>query len=38
MKQSDNNIDIYNEEIPIKCIPNDGREEINIEPINWDDM
>ena len=30
--------DCYNEEIPIKRIPNDGREEIDIEPIDWDDM
>ena len=38
MKQSDDNIDVYNEEIPIKRIPNDGREELDIEPIDWDDM
>lgn len=38
MKQSDDNIDVYNEEIPIKRIPDDGLEEINIEPIDWDDM
>ena len=30
--------DYYNEEIPIKRIPDDGLEEIDIEPINWDDM
>ncbi len=30
--------DYYNEEIPIKRIPNDGREELYIEPIDWDDM
>lgn len=38
MKQSDDNIEVYNEESPIKRIPNDGREELDIEPINWDDM
>ena len=38
MKQSDNNIDIYNEESTIKRIPNDGREEIDIEPTDWDDI
>ena len=38
MKQSDDNIDVYNEEPPIKRIPNDGREELDNEPINWDDM
>lgn len=30
--------DYYNEEIPIKRIPNDGKEELYIEPIDWDDM
>ena len=38
MKQSDDNIDVYNEETPIQRVPNDGLEEINIEPINWDDI
>ena len=38
MKQSDDNIDIYNEEFSIKHIPNDGKEELNIEPIDWDCM
>jgi hypothetical protein len=38
MKQSDDNIDVYNEEPSIKRIPNDGREEIDIEPIDWDCM
>ena len=38
MKQSNDNIDVYNEEDSSSRIPNDGREEINIEPINWDDM
>ena len=38
MKQSDDNIDVYNEEPSIKRIPNDGREELDIEPINWDDI
>ena len=35
MEETDN---IYNEETNNLHIPNDGREEINIEPINWDDM
>lgn len=30
--------DYYNEETPIQRVPNDGLEEINIEPIDWDDM
>ena len=38
MKQSDDNIDVYNEEDTPRRIPNDGLEEINIEPIDWDDM
>lgn len=38
MKQSDDNIDIYNEEPTIKRIPNDGIESIDIEPIDWDDI
>ena len=35
MKNTDN---YYNEEETSSRIPNDGREEIDIEPINWDDM
>ena len=35
MKESE---DYYNEETPIKSIPNDGREELDIEPIDWDAM
>lgn len=35
MEEIDN---IYNEENNNLRIPNDGREEINVEPINWDDM
>lgn len=35
MKESE---DYYNEETPIQRVPNDGLEEINIEPINWDDI
>jgi hypothetical protein len=35
MKESE---DYYNEETPLQRIPNDGIEEINIEPIDWDDM
>lgn len=30
--------DYYNEEIPIKRIPNDGIESIDIEPTDWDDI
>ena len=30
--------DYYNEETLIQRVPNDGREEINIEPIDWDDL
>lgn len=41
MKNKEVNIDnYYNEEIednPRK-IPNDGREELDIEPLDWDDM
>ena len=32
------NIDVYNEEDSTRRIPNDGREEIDIEPLDWDDM
>ena len=35
MKDTDN---IYNEEDTPRHIPNDGREELDIEPIDWDDM
>lgn len=35
MKESE---DYYNEEPPIKRIPNDGIESIDIEPIDWDDI
>lgn len=38
MKQSDDNIGVYNEEHPIKRILNDDREKIDIEPIDWNDM
>lgn len=34
-KEPDN---YYNEEEDSSRIPNDGREELDIEPINWDDM
>ena len=30
--------DYYNEEPSIKRIPNDGREELDIEPIDWNDI
>jgi hypothetical protein len=29
---------VYNEEPSYSSIPNDGREEISIEPLDWDDM
>lgn len=35
MKDVDN---VYNEEDSPRRVPNDGREEIQIEPINWGDM
>ena len=35
MKDTDN---YYNEEDSPRKLPNDGLEELNIEPINWDDM
>lgn len=35
MKESE---DCYNEETPLRHIPNDGIEEIDIEPIDWDCM
>ena len=35
MKDSE---DYYNEEDSPRRVPNDGLEEINIEPIDWDDM
>ena len=30
--------DYYNEEDSSRSVPNDGLEEINIEPIDWDDI
>ena len=30
--------DYYNEESDVHRIPNDGHEEIDIEPLDWDDM
>ena len=38
MKHKKDIDDCYNEEPSLRHIPNDGREEINIEPIDWDDM
>lgn len=35
MKDNDN---VYNEENSPRKLPNDGREEIDIEPLDWDDM
>lgn len=30
--------DYYNEETYVERVPDDGNEEIDIEPIDWDDM
>ena len=38
MKHKEDIDNCYNEEDSPRRIPNDGREEIDIEPINWDDM
>lgn len=38
MKPKKETEDYYNEEDSPRRIPNDGLEEINIEPIDWDDM
>ncbi len=38
MKPKEDFDNYYNEEETSSSIPNDGREEIDIEPINWDDM
>ena len=38
MKHKEDIDDCYNEEDIPRRIPNDGLEEIQIEPINWDDM
>jgi len=38
MKRSEDLDNIYNDEPPIRRIPNEGREEIQIEPIDWDDI
>jgi hypothetical protein len=38
MKPKKESEDYYNEEIPIKRIPNDGIESIDIEPTDWDDI
>lgn len=35
MKESE---DYYNEETYVEHVPDDGNEEIDIEPIDWDDM
>lgn len=35
MEDTDN---YYNEEETTTRIPNDGREELDIEPLDWDDM
>lgn len=29
---------IYNEETTLQHIPNDGREDNDIEPLDWDDV
>lgn len=38
MKTKEDIDNYYNEESDSRSIPNDGREELDIEPINWDDM
>lgn len=38
MKPKEDFSNYYNEETTLQRIPNDGLEEINIEPIDWDDM
>ena len=38
MKHSEDIDDCYNEESTPRRIPNDGREEIDFEPLEWDDM
>lgn len=38
MKPKKDSEDYYNEEDSHRRVPNDGLEEINIEPIDWDDM
>lgn len=38
MKHKDNNDDFYDDEDKPRRLPDDGREEIDIEPLDWDDM
>ena len=38
MKRSEELDNVYNEETYIERVPDDGLEEIDIEPIDWDDM
>ena len=38
MKTKEDIDNIYNEESSLRYVPNDGREEIQIEPIDWDDI
>lgn len=38
MKPKEDIDNYYNEEDNSSRVPNDGREEIDIEPINWDCM
>ncbi len=38
MKPKENINNNYNKEETFYKVPNDGREEIDIEPIDWDDM
>ena len=38
MKHREFQIDIIDNEDKSRKIPNDGREEIDIEPLNWNDM
>ena len=38
MKHKEDIDNCYNEEDSPRRIPNDGREELDIDPIDWDDM
>lgn len=38
MKPKEDFNNCYSEEETSSRVPNDGREELNIEPIDWDDM
>lgn len=38
MKHKEDIDNVYNEEDSPRRVPNDDREEIDIEPLDWDDM